>query len=1079
MKRVFITFMLFIVGFNSIAQVFSASSKFSKTSVFSDNISTVSSKEVGVETLDGVSDNLIFMGENMLTVTNTAYSFIKFSYKISDYVVIDDVDGDGVKDIAIILANSDIMHNVFVYSGKTGSKIWSIALSTTIDHPTQALQEYSLDLYKIALLDNNNLAIISDYSVFLIDSLSGNITGKYNAGSNIWSIKNVDESSFIIGCQNGKVVALNSDDAEQQWQNKLTKTLEFSHQRQNFKMNQSIYDLLVVDNKVYATAQDGRLYILDGDNGKLLHTQIIIDISEEAMQNLYIDNGTLDDNKVFNISEIGKTHPNFMAYKLQSLDDERIIIASNFGNSNLKSGSKSLNASLMIPTIQIYNLKANAIEAKYENSSLGLTHTAPLISTGENGSKEILLLSRGSKSLCKVLKLSTSLSVVEEIQTNLKTSDKMLLVRFNDKYLYQWLYDQTVEISSNFDNQRVIDNTSYYIPLVYDRNNYLLVRQDNNNKNPISVLRYFQNDTNNYLWDFDFVGEGIGSIIDVQSYQDNDGDGFDDFICVGLVDSNSSLISKRPVIFEIGSKDGKINSMYKLTFNDLVKIHYNTINLLGMNEEISLLVYMRIDIMDDFNNDGYAEILLDDIAIIDGKSKKPIHILETPAYYYYDNDGDGIAEIAKIIDGITYVFAPNVNCTTTNCTVNYEMVPGGSKINRYEDDFPFYRDLQVGDYNLDGIKDYGVAEVDENGNQYFGIYSGKDYSHIMDIFMDESKPWGSTIYDLGIDLDGDGISEYISASPSKSGLDIFSSKDHSLINSFVTKYNGDWTSFDREIDESISKEYNSFPVNVGRVFGYPNHFIVDDQNGDGEKELLVYGIYRENGKNYPCVYLYSLDNQEPLAIIKNDIPAAISVETEKYIVDEISAVYRADDNTFIFISPYGIDTVFNLEKKEFQFAFAHNALGYIELNNSILLGQADVKIGLTDYNLGQQLKFINDVQPLKINNIESGQTVKSGFDIDIDLAATDISVLKVLYKGEPIASSTTGSISVLLPVGQQEITIIGYSETGLLYSRTLSVNVKKPILSLLIHIVVSIVMGGVVITLTNLTKIRKRFLLNK
>ncbi len=1073
MKKVFCILILIVVAFQSINIV---SADVSSNAIQKDTISSyidgASSKEVVIESLNGHDENIIICNESKLTITNTIYGVIESNFTIADYTVIEDIDDDGIKDIVLAMASTNEFPNMYVYSGATGQLIYNYRLATTMDHESLGVTVHAYELTQVIALHNNNVAIISDYSVYLFDVVNQELVGSYFADNNIWTVKNLDDNNFIIGSQDGMVVALSSETAKVKWKRQLTDKLSFTHERVAYKLDINVYDMLVAHEKVYVTTQDGKLHILDMQTGQTYDIQVIADIDEETMKQFMINNTVKDTNGKIGIYPLSKEHQDFFNYTLLEAGDN-VLVISNFGNKYNGTSGKSLRSDLKQSILQLYNASKKEIVSNVNVQKKDITFTKPFISINESGNEVIGVIdSRGNNSLELKFFSASNLELVstKTVQFSTAVSSRLHLIPYQDRYILQDIGKDSYYVDKELTQVTTSVNAGLSIG-VYKVNSdeyYLLGVGDNVQFQSFS---YYPINGIDKKWTFDAQEYDFSNIYGFWEYSDHDGDGLQDFI--GIARRYNNYLSSL-VVFEVSSKDGKI--INELSINEAyINKYIDSSNLPSFFKS----GYYNLEVGGDYNNDGYDEIILNNVIILDGKSKKFLHYFGQ-IEGYNDVNNDGVVDRIEVINGMYRVMISNISCTTTSCSINYTPSGDGAKYINHKNDKMFIKHSNIGDYNFDGVQDVAVSNYDDNGIQFYSVHSGVDFTHLFDIHYNDEIIWGSYIIPLGVDLDGDGISELMTGYAIGEGYDIFSSKDLSKITSFTSVHSGEWGNFNRDVEDKFTKGgtienpvyFNNNKQLAIYVLSF-NTYFVDDQNGDGVKDFLICGTSIENGNKMPYIYLYSYDSLEP---IKKVNMMTYYNYGDTYSTGTISSVMsfsriENSDSKFGIHTQSGSILLYDINNFDSIISLGANVTSLYELSENSLIFNSLTK----DRMFSAAVNVISDYSYLKFNNFTDGQTIKSGYKLNVDTQSNKLVLLKAFYKGQAISYSTSNSLELFLPEGAQEVIIVGYSDTGTVMTKTINVIVKKSMVTSVLHAIMALLFIAVIYILANSKKYRNRY----
>ena len=256
----------------------------------------------------GLSLIVVGMDEGIATITLDG--FINMSYRtmgpVIDFEIIEDISGDGVKDIVLITYNKD-HPNVIAITSNNGSEIWkfkpTIKGISTENYEEQDYITYSWDIEIINDITDDSIpeiVISSWYRLYVVNGKSGTKVWMNDKDftNDIWKLEVLDDinnngyQTIVAGSEEGELIAFDSKIGTKLWSYSVRKSSILVYEMFDITYTQvpnSIDEILIVGdinddsiNDILIAADDGYLRLISGRYGNEIDNFICYNMTEST-----------------------------------------------------------------------------------------------------------------------------------------------------------------------------------------------------------------------------------------------------------------------------------------------------------------------------------------------------------------------------------------------------------------------------------------------------------------------------------------------------------------------------------------------------------------------------------------------------------------------------------------------------------------------------------------------------------------------------------------------------------------------------------------------------------------------------
>lgn len=1002
MKRIIkiclVTLILCNVNFKDIKAITSNSSLVSYNEGKVINAKCLGQEVVLSDDLQG----LMVSSDDSLLLVNSDFK-INTEFPVKDFMVIDDIDQDGIRDVFVYLDCEDNYDDIKIISAKSSKIIYSSK------HTYEMFDEKGNKLIKNSKIrsinyDDGIIYYIYDYHLVAFDPVKQKIIFDYADKDNLWKMV-VLKDCIIASNQLGQVICLDKQ-GDLLYRNSLVNpySVNIKHMG-NQEVNLNVWDLIEINGNIYVTLEDSSLCQIDKKTGKIIKTVVL----NENIDSILSKN--LQDNPMYTkLAPTGVNDYDFMGYQMQIISQDLLLVSSYFGNSTLNQGQSEREN----PGVYLVDLNDMSVKAKFAIKNYNLQSSNLVISKYQNQDVIIIPASlTDGKLKVLVYDLNGSLLSQNEIlvgETG-QENNNIQLKKISSGYLLQvndrssWFLDEQLKVSSNVLENKIANK-------IADFNDGTLVAYKKDGK--ILELRKITLDGSlsmSFSVSNDYLNNGFEAINYVEKQNHilalvNEITNTNQVIASHIIDIdlNSGKISDNKVLLDKGYLDGKYYENY--------------------------LKGTKIDYFSDLNNDGSLEILVDDY-LIDGASKT------FKSYYQPSFEGmNMVLETGDINnDGITDL----INLGETEMRLYY------SKKNGYEISYEktnifktYDKKLQnnvfgkvLGDLDGDGINEIVINGYNDNKCQCFQVINSKDLTMKFSLMEQGVLDYGETFSLSGNDFNHDGKKDII-FNHGNYHFDVISGQDGNVLFSY-TNFESDLYSSDTPVplDKIVEFKINDDSKIV----------TVDDLNNDGVDEYgyLTYRDsfeYDEYGTFLVIIDGNSLKELKRIRLGKDDY-----TNNDLVTVKGKNLIIYFDENMHQ-IYDYRSEQVVAGVKKKIKSAKA--------LTNDRLLLETD---DLSLYSFDLQCDF--KVTDLSNNEVSNG-------NLTVKYESNKNGIMSVYDQGELVAMTTENVISFKMLPGEHELLFSYDDGHGKVTHLQTKIVVEKSEISryMIMILMLAIILGG-------------------
>ncbi len=240
-------------------------------------------------------EEYIVVGTDGGIATLTLDGIISMSYMtfgdVISFELIEDISGDGQKDIVLIVYDRDHA-NVIAIASSNGEEIWKYDPRVKgYDSETFATREfitYTWDLVVIDDIDDDGTddVVISSWNrIIALEGDEGDEIWINNDActNDIWNIEVLDDK-IIAGSEAGELVAVDMEDGKLEWVSEIEPTTTILLRSMAVVVEReiasSINDIIIDGDNIIVSADNGYIYLVSGDDGDELDDYEVHEIDE-------------------------------------------------------------------------------------------------------------------------------------------------------------------------------------------------------------------------------------------------------------------------------------------------------------------------------------------------------------------------------------------------------------------------------------------------------------------------------------------------------------------------------------------------------------------------------------------------------------------------------------------------------------------------------------------------------------------------------------------------------------------------------------------------------------------------------
>lgn len=778
------------------------------------------------------------LGDNLkgtLAVNNEGLKFIdnddfviNINQSVKLFEVIDDIDNDGIKDIAVYVKANSGYTNFRIISSKNSKILYEKSLThKTIDTNNNLVTENSI--IREILYSQNIVYLIYDHHLLAIDVNKKKVIFDHEESDNIWQMAIVEEQ-IIFTTQQGQLVSLDKINGSENYRQSLTTPIEAKNKLYNKtqEVNLNLWDLLYVDDKLYVSSEEDKIYQINSNDGNVIKELELGIVDQDELSKRLTEQTTYNYNdgelSVFSTGVFSKA---FNGYKMKMLKDNLMLVEAYLGDHNYYSLEEfgDLNKGIE-PALLLIDTENLEIKTKIKLEQYNLASSNALLTTYQ-GQEVLVIPSSINKGVLRISIYSAdsgkligqndlkNLGVgLENVKVRINKYENNYLLQINDGGSYI-LYDDLKTIGSL--------GSSKIVNKIIDLNDGILVSNNQNGKID-EICKLGLNGKDDILMQVRVPSNYLNNGFEGITY---DQDSNQVLTLVNEVNNQGEIIASHVLIINVN--DGNIIADKKVLLEK------------GIDENNkyfeNYLIGSEIKYFSDLNNDGKKEILVDD-KIIDGntfayRSQYEQMVEDNGTIIDVgDLNNDGISDLVSVGETEMRVYYSSKN----GFEISYQKT---NIVKKYDKNLLNNQQVKViDDLDHNGADLFVINARNSNDCQYYQVINPKDLLVRFNLMEEGVYDWGESFMITQMDFNQDGIDDLIFNMP-EGNQRILSGKDGSVIKEIVRDDYDGGSSSPTALEEVI-------PINF--IDDGSKVYQLEDLNNDGIKEF-----------GYSC-YDYSYDN---------------------------------------------------------------------------------------------------------------------------------------------------------------------------------------------------------------------------
>lgn len=977
---------------------------------------------------DDLKGTMVASNEGLEFINNENF-IININHPVKRFEVIDDIDNDGIKDVAVYLYTSSGYSNFQIISSKNSKVLYETALThKTVDENNSVIVENSI--IRQILSNDKIVYLIYDHHLLAIDTNKKEVVFDYEDEDNIWKMEILD-NQIIFTTQQGQVVSIDKKSGDKNYRTTITKPLNAEVRYQNGEkqeVNMNVWDILILNDKLYVSSEIDKLYQIDINTGEIIkelelgvvsQDKILKRLTEQSRYNSAEGKTTVYATGVFSKA--------FNGYKMKMLKDDLVLVEAYLGDqdyypvADFESDNKGIEPALLL--VDTKNLE---IKSKIKLDQYNLDCSNAVLSTYQD--KEVLIIpsnvNKGSLRI-SVYSLDGNLIVqndlknlgigTDNIKINISNYENDYLLQINESNSY--ILHNDLKTISSLGSSKIVNK-------IVDLDQGMLVSSNQDGKiNEIFKLGLDGKD--DILMKVSVPNEYLNNGFEAINYNDQSNE------ILTLVNEKNNLnevVASHILI--INADNGNIICDKKVLIGN------------GLDGKNKYLIGSEIDYFSDLNNDGKKEILIDD-SIIDGSSftfkSQYEQLVEDNGTVIDvgDLNNDGISDLVSVGETEMRVYYSN----KSGYEISYQK---SNLVKNYDKNLLNNQQVKViGDLDHQGNKLFVINARNNNGCQYYQVIDPKDLSVRFNLMEDGVFDWGESFSLTEIDYNHDGIDDLIFNAP-QNNQKILSGKDGTVI-AEIKRENEDYSSSSPTVLEDI------IPINFaddGQIV-----YQLEDINNDDIRELgYIYFDYSQN-ENY--VKLRILDGKSLKELKVCDLD---NLKFSDFIIVPVQGQNK------IIIKGNENNQIYDYENEILVAGCNIDAVKARNLNNNQILIE----------NNSKQLYAFNDQCDFKL--IDFKQEKYSSGIITIQYQSEKAGMMSVYDRGSLIATSTKEKIDLKLLEGKHRLVFSYDDGQGKVTHITKQIEVEKSsiIKYLVILLTLIIILAGIMIVVYPKYRLEKK-----
>ena len=737
-----------------------------------------------------------------------------------------------------------------------------------------------------------------------INPLTGETIFDYVNEDNVWDIEIIG-NQIAFTDQMGCVGYIDSSNGQLNSKLHIATELEIVRWDEIMMAQMNMWDLYYDGKDLYATSENGKLYIINGSQYQEVELGTIND--ELLMARKMYNTEWIDNKSVY--SKTGYGDSDFNSHKIIDDYDGYLLISAYMIDPDMKN---EYGASDFEPVFAVYNKETKTVETllSYER----FTNKASALIGEYNGEKAIITVGN-EDSLTKVRVFDyEGKELYNTTIVGMDCSKGVELTRKDGNYIIEAYHGGCCQLNDKVSEYKYLFDKVSTKLLQLNDDSFVATYNINGEISKI-VCNLFDMETVKWEYDLDIKEPNKG--IEKTFVDDFNNDGIDDIICVINTFDNKFEQNNGSYIVILSGEDGKALAKtkllnYKYYDYDKKKYVYDY-----------AVIYDNLTLIKDTNKDGKREIVVDGM-VYSTKNYTLLASLNTyienysPAVKLGDVNGDGIED---------WLFVSEKNASVgqsyyQNEAFNYKLT--GKKINIVKDKGAYT--YAFGDINNDGVTEIAVYALNAKGFQVYDIYDGKTLDKLFTLCPEGVGDY-EIYYVLDYDINGDGYNEIFGYTSTVWCKVLLDGKTGEVLHYFSdSKEDDKFEDIDYwhpEYDVPLSNNLADYG------FDYSSPMLVDDVNGDGYRDLAYYKTYW-NEDDWSSVNALMIYDSQTFNVIKE-----ISMSVESNSSMQIKRVKNTD--RYFALVGYDSFALYDYKENDVVANYKLLASNYTLVDNSTLM----------------------------------------------------------------------------------------------------------------------------------------------
>lgn len=780
---------------------------------------------------DDLKGTMIANDKGLKFIDNEDF-IINIGHPIKRFEVVEDIDNDGIKDIAVYVKVNSGYSNFKIISSKNSKVLYELALThKNVDENNNLITENSI--IREILSDQNIIYLVYDHHLLAIDTNKKDILFDHEEPDNIWKMIIVDKQ-LIFTTQQGRLVSIDKTNGNENYRQSFIEPMDVKikyHDGEKQKVNLNLWDLLYLDDKLYVSSEADKIYQVNSSDGSIIkELELGIIDQDELGKRLTEQTGYNRDEEKERVFTTGVFSKAFNGYKMKMIKDNLMLVEAYLGDQDYYSMNEFDAVSKGIePTLLLINTDDLKIKTKIKLEQYNLDSSNAVLTTYQ-GQEVLAIVSNVNKGVLRICVYSLDEGKLlaqnglknlgvgsEHVKVGIRKYENNYLLQINDGSSYI-LYEDLKTISSL--------GSSKIINKIVDLNDGMLVSSNQNGRID-EIYKLGLNGKDDILMRVNVPDSYLNNGFEAINYDRNSNQ---ILLLVNEVNDHKMVTASHILIINVS--DGSIINDKKVLLEK------------GLDENNkyfeNYLIGSEISYFSDLNNDGKKEILVDD-KIIDGSTfaykSQYNQIVEDNGTIIDAGDlnNDGISDLVSVGETEMSVYHSNKN----GFDISYQKT---NIVKKYDKNLLNNQQVKIiGDLDHKGVNQFVINARNSNGYQYYQVINPNDLSVRFNLMEEGVYDWGESFVFTQLDFNRDGSDDLIFNTP-EGKQRLISGKDGSVISEISR--NGD--EYDQNSSPAVLEEV--IPINFvddGNMI-----YQLEDITDDGTNELgYIYFDY-SNSENY-------------------------------------------------------------------------------------------------------------------------------------------------------------------------------------------------------------------------------------